>query len=176
MDEEIDLPFLAFNANDTKFLRKAFTTLSKTTQTKIFFEMIIITYRRYNTTMYLPSNSWWCVFLHQQFTVDGPHVKMSTCTSYDISLCVSVSKKKTISEKHYTTLFHFLHSFMVCMCCIKKTVRRDHKRGKEVLVHLLWMNFHQCYYCERKSRLFLMHFNQVYQTELLSLQIKDQNL
>ena len=54
----MDLPFLAFNANDTKFLRKAFTTLSKQHKQKIFFEMIIITYRRYNTTMYLSSNSW----------------------------------------------------------------------------------------------------------------------
>ena len=137
--------------------------------------MIIITYRRYNTTMYLPSNSWWCVFLHQQFTVDGPHVKMSTCTSYDISLCVSVWKKNNIRKTlHYTFSFSsFVYGLYVLY---QKTDRRDHKRGKEVLVHLLWMNFHQCYYCERKSRLFLMHFNQVYQIELLSLQIKDQNL
>ena len=39
MDDEMDLPFLAFNANDTKFLRKAFTTLSKQHKQKNFLKL-----------------------------------------------------------------------------------------------------------------------------------------
>ena len=38
MDDEMDLPFLALNANDTKFLRKAFTALSKQHKQKIFLK------------------------------------------------------------------------------------------------------------------------------------------